>query len=171
MVDIFLNYTLLLCFTIMILHPTLVPLQRKKKLLHSLLFVAIQVIIWTGPTYGISLIWCGQLGLIIYSLRLQRRRGGTIAIHLVAVTFGTLVIYYYFVKFPFIVTQAHLLFVVLGGFVTALMNYFWTCHKSWDKLYIVLMITLIYAHKINLLFIILGYTFISVVLGDFSMYI
>ena len=121
MIDIFLNYILILCFTIIILHPTLVSLEKWKKLLQSLLFVAIQVVIWYSPAYGVSLIWCGQLGLIIYSLILQRRRW-TISIHFMAVIIGTLVLYYYYLKFPLITTLAHLIFIFLGVFVTALME-------------------------------------------------
>ena len=125
MIDIFLNYSLLLCFTIMILYSTLVPLERWKKSLQSLLFVAIQAIIWfSTPAYGVSIIWCGQLGLILYYLILQRRRRWARLIYFTAVIFGTYVVYYYYVKFPLITTQVHLFSVVLGAFVTALLNCF-----------------------------------------------
>ena len=68
-IDIVLNYGLIFCYTLIIFYPCLMSLQTWKKLVQSIVFIVIQVMLWICvDVCGVSLIWSGQLGLILLHL-------------------------------------------------------------------------------------------------------
>ena len=69
--EIVVNYLLILLFTI----ANLLPWSHSMKknifvILHELMLIILQILCWTnydvwGYTFGVALIWCGQVGLML----------------------------------------------------------------------------------------------------------
>ena len=80
--DIIINYILITLYTIVNFTPCIEFCSRRNILisLHLSVLIAIQVLCWVYlEAYGVSLVWCGQLGLLlcfIISLLLRKRRNG-----------------------------------------------------------------------------------------------
>ena len=67
-VDIVINYLLIILYTVTNLIPWTTCSSRRNIFinLHSLVVITIQVLCWIFlEAYGVSLIWCGQLGLLL----------------------------------------------------------------------------------------------------------
>ena len=67
-VDIVINYLLIILYTVTNLIPWTTCSSRRNIFinLHSLVVMTIQVLCWIFlEAYGVSLIWCGQLGLLL----------------------------------------------------------------------------------------------------------
>jgi len=128
-VDIVINYLLIILYTVTNLIPWTTCSSRRNIFinLHSLVVMTIQVLCWIFlEAYGVSLIWCGQLGLLLtwlLCLLMLRPRTILISYQLVMKTWLTLpglgAIVYYAISFPLITTVAHVLAVIVGALMAA----------------------------------------------------
>ena len=161
-IDIILNYGLILCYTILIFYPFFISFQIWRKIVESLLFMLIQVVIWIClDVCGVSLIWSGQLGLIIYcfisTLTKKFRRHNNVETHdksienhdngdqddrknylrmiakLAGIFLGLAVLIYYAITLPPITTIAHVSAIILGLLITLIMSCFKNCKKLLKK--------------------------------------
>ena len=130
--------------------------------MQSFLFILIQVVIWIClDVCGVSLIWSGQLGLIIYCFisifikKLKRHnnieeRDKSIENHengdrddrknnlrmitmLAGIFLGLAVLIYYAITLPPITTIAHVSAIILGLLITLIMSCFKNCKKLLKK--------------------------------------
>jgi len=121
--DIAINYSLLLTATLVTSIPwpgglSLPPLRNAALLL---LLVTTQALVWyLAEAFGVSLVWCGQLGLLALTLALVLRSrphqcaAPQVLAYSTALLLGLAGIVYYSIHFPPITTVAHLLAVLLG---------------------------------------------------------
>ena len=163
-IDIILNYGLIICYTLIIFYPCLMSLQTWKKLVQSIVFIAVQVILWIClDVCGVSLIWSGQLGLIILHLtsicikKARRHQDGVnsgistktnensddpeetnynlkIIVLSIATFFGLCVLVYYAIMLPPITTIAHATAIFIGSIIASIMSFFRNCKNLVKKI-------------------------------------
>ena len=119
--DILINYSLILLYTIVFYYPWTSSHLNISKLfitIHIFICITLQVIVWfLEDAYGVSLIWCGQLGLLIFVIVHSMYKLKSIIVlkpHLVSVLTGVGAVIYYAIVYPPITTVAHIAAVVVG---------------------------------------------------------
>ena len=119
--DILIKYTLIILYGAILYYPWSSNLIISKPLttLHILICTCLQGIIWfLEDAYGVSLIWSGQLGLLILILLIHcknnKNANDQICCLVMGCAAGLAAILYYAVVFPPITTVAHLAAGVVG---------------------------------------------------------
>jgi len=119
--DILINYTLLLICSLALLLPWQGCLRPRVlfSLLHTGLCISLQVGCWVlAEAYGISLVWCGQMGqltIIILEMMWNKHFSREMYSKLICCLPGVAAIIYYYISFPLITTIAHLIALVVGA--------------------------------------------------------
>ena len=124
--DILINYTLIILYSAILYYPWSSNLLISKPLttLHILICTCLQVTVWfLADAYGVSLIWSGQLGLLILIILITCKEMKKTNVQLCSLVLGCsaglATILYYAVVFPPITTVAHGVASIVG-FVMAL---------------------------------------------------
>ena len=120
--DIIINHSLILFYSFIFYYPWKVNYLIINKIfitVHILICIILQVSVWfLADAYGVSLIWSGQLGLLIFitlMVTYKLKSLTDVQLHLVLVMApGVGGVLYYALVFPPITTVAHLTAVFVG---------------------------------------------------------